>query len=143
MWVHSSVVRVLTADQQVPGSNLGVPSILYFIAAHMNPAASLSLFFGQTCSAANVDLAQRFEWLIADQQDVCFVPPCFQGLTIKVSLSFWPLFSIGYIAQWLERLTADQQVPALQAWHVGAAGCKDGKLATMHITRGGSKTPFF
>ena len=77
----------------------------------MNPAASLSLFFGQTCSAANVDLAQRFEWLIADQQDVCFVPPCFQGLTIKVSLSFWPLFSIGYIAQWLERLTADQQVP--------------------------------
>ena len=82
----------LTADQQVPGSNPGVPSTLYFIAAHMNPAASLSVFFGQTCSAANVDLAQRFEWLIADQQDVSFVPPCFQGLTIKVSLSFWPLF---------------------------------------------------
>ena len=89
----------LTADQQVPGSNPGVPSILYYTAAHMNPAASLSLFFGQTCSAANVDLAQRCEWLTADQQDVCFVPPCFQGSTIKVSLSFCPLFSIGYIAQ--------------------------------------------
>ena len=60
-------------------------------------------------------------------------------------------FVVGYIAQWLERLTADQEVPgpnpgvpsgpALQAWHVGAAGCKDGKLATMHITRGAPKHP--
>ena len=103
----------LTADQQVPGSNPGVPSdccaltpgIWVLQAAHRE--SSLKCY---NCRARR-GRAQPSPSRQVSASSLWAARHLAVGGATLPRLYFSNAASLGYIAQWSERLTADQQVP--------------------------------
>ena len=94
----------LTADQQVPGSNPGVPSLCVFVdLARVLTSRSINKSASPSCAPCLEACG-----LIFRTCRVRLVPNRLVCLARRGAI-----FAHGYIAQWSERLTADQQVPGL------------------------------
>ena len=108
----------LTADQQVPGSNPGVPLLSMAKCVKINCATPAIIDIELlNCTHIKFSLYQvaikthymcRCRCYMYNQQIQMNI--VYNNL-LSISVYHWWTSSYGYIAQWLERLTADQQVP--------------------------------